>query len=201
MPGKAVTNIAVAPLNVVELKVTIKGTMPMIQHQMSEKARKQLLELQMKKVHKKKEPRDPEKEYKDSVYRDSKGNVAFPASGVKKAIVGAARYVDGVTMTMLKGALFVVGDSQDLIPVQYKEMVKREDWVRLSNGSTDLRYRAELHDWSMDLVIQFDGDVFSAEQIVNLVNRAGFHSGLGEWRPNRDGNFGKFEVALDETKK
>ena len=35
------------------------------------------------------------------------------------------------------------------------------------------------------------------DQIINLINMGGFSNGVGEWRPEKDGQFGTFHVALD----
>ena len=108
------------------------------------------------------------------------------------AIVGAARSLDKVNMTNIRAAVFVVGDDDNLIKVDYKEKVMREDMVRVGRGSADMRYRGELRGWSMTFDIEYNGDVFSAEEVSNLLETAGFSQGLGEWRPERDGNYGKF---------
>ncbi len=38
----------------------------------------------------------------------------------------------------------------------------------------------------------------SAEQIANLLNTAGFGVGIGEWRPEKNGSYGRFHVASTE---
>jgi hypothetical protein len=43
--------------------------------------------------------------------------------------------------------------------------------------------------------VRFNANVLSAAQIVNLFNTAGFGVGIGEWRPEKDGQFGMFHVA------
>ena len=75
-------------------------------------------------------------------------------------------------------------------------MVMREDTVRISM-STDIRFRPEYRDWSMEFDVVFNSRAISPEQIVNLVNIAGFGIGIGEWRPERSGQFGMFHVAAD----
>ena len=64
-----------------------------------------------------KEVRNPEREYFDSFYRDAEGFISFPAGNIKQAIVNSARNVDGLPMTLLRGALFVKGDLNDMIQV------------------------------------------------------------------------------------
>ncbi|KKM26322.1 hypothetical protein LCGC14_1586020, partial [marine sediment metagenome] len=128
------------------------------------------------------------------MFKDKNGNIAFPALCLKQAIVGSARMVDGLPMTILRGAVFVKGDEEGMIKVNHKSCELRRDVVRLNGGPADLRYRPELKDWKMKLNIDYNADVISAEQIVNLLSIAGFSQGLGEWRPERNGDFGTFRV-------
>ncbi len=179
------------------LSVNIKGTAPLIFHRWSEKAKKMIQDKQAKKANKGREARNPEKEYEESFYYNSEGKIAFPALNIKQAITDSSRNVEGITMTLLRGALLVQGDEDGLIPVKYKEKSMREDMVRLGGmgNPADIRYRGQVTGWSMKFTIQYNGDVLSAEQIVNLLSLAGFACGLGEWRPERNGAFGTFEVV------
>lgn len=195
MPSENTTPFVINRPNIERMTVKIVGTSPLIMHKFSEKAKKQMLDKQMKKAPKKNAARDPQQEFKDSVYRNAKGKVAFPANAIKQAIVSAARSVDGLPMTVLRAAVFVKGDEQDLIEVKHKELRMREDTVKIGQGTTDLRFRGETLGWTMDLPIEFNADVLSAEQILNLLQIAGFSNGLGEWRPERNGNYGTFALA------
>jgi hypothetical protein len=218
MANPKVEDITIRPLNTKSFKVSIYGD-TMIQNQMSEKTKKQMIDTQMgtKKVGKR-EKKDPKADFENSLHIvksgkftykssnnlglgevDFNGEVGFPAYGVKRAIVDSARNVDGITMTLLRGAIFIQGNEDDLVKLNYKKIIMREDPVVVSNGRKDLRYRGELRDWDANLTIEYNADVISAEQIVNLLNIAGFSTGLGEMRPGKTGgNYGRFKVK--ETK-
>lgn len=180
--------------NIKSLSVEIEGTNPLIFHKWSEKAKQMILDKQMKKASKGREIRNPEQDIEDSYYKDSEGRIAFPALCIKQAMVNAVRNVEGVTMTLLRGSVFVVGDKDGLIPVKYKEKTGRSDMVRVGMGTADIRFRGQVNDWSMKFIIKFNADVISAEQVLNLLNIAGFSCGLGEWRPEKNGDFGTFQV-------
>ncbi len=175
-------------------KVKIVGTSPLIFHKWDEKAMKMILDKQMKKAVGARETRNPEEEYEASFYKDSEGRIAFPANAVKQALVSAARNIPTITMALLRGSVFIVGDKDGLIPVEYKEKNMRKDMVRIGMGTADIRFRGEVTDWSMTLMIKYNAGVLSLEQVVNLLQTAGFACGLGEWRPERNGDFGTFEV-------
>lgn len=70
----------------------------------------------------------------------------------------------------------------------------REDMVRVGMGTADIRYRGEFRSWSAEMVIRYNANVLSVEQVFNLFNTGGFAIGVGEWRPQRDGSFGMFHV-------
>jgi hypothetical protein len=194
--NKTITKMVSIPkMRVEPLNVTIKGLTPLIYHKWTEKMKKMIRDKQQKAPKQGREIRDTEQEYLDSFYYNSKGEIAFPAGSIKKSIVGAARSIDDVPMTKIRAGLFVRADEDNLIKVDYKEKVKREDMVRVGKGSADLRYRGQLNGWSMSLTIDFNTSVFSAEQVMNLLNIAGFSQGLGEWRPEKDGDFGRFTVV------
>ena len=54
--------------------------------------------------------------------------------------------------------------------------------------------RNAFEDWSVELIIQYNKQNLSAEQIINVLNWAGFHIGVGGFRKEKTGNFGSFHV-------
>lgn len=197
MTTKPSTNeIIVHPLNIGVIPMKIVGLRPLIFHQWSEKAKQMILDKQMKKATKGREIRDPKAEYESSFYKNSKGEIAFPALAIKQAVVNAARNLEGVTMTLLRGSVFIQGDEDGLIKVDYEGKPEmREDMVRIGMGTADLRFRGSVKNWSMTFTVKHNADVVSVEQVINLFRVAGFACGLGEWRPERNGDFGQFDVA------
>jgi len=79
--------------------------------------------------------------------------------------------------------------------IEGDEPTMREDMVRVGMGTADIRYRGEFRNWWTTIDIKYNANVLSAEQILNLMQTAGFAVGVGEWRPERDGQYGRFHVA------
>ena len=188
--------MSIPAMNIGRMSVTIKGTTPLIFHRWSEKAKKMMLDKQMKKAQKGREIRNPNQEYKESYYKDADKDIAFPALAIKQSIVNSARNLNDVKMTLLRGAIFIVGDKDGLIKVKYESEEMREDMVRVGMGTADLRFRGQVNNWSMTFMVEFNADVVSAEQIINLLQVAGFACGLGEWRPEKNGDYGRFVPEL-----
>ena len=63
--------------------------------------------------------------------------------------------------------------------------------VRNDDGSCDLRVRPMWREWTATVSVQFDADMLSPADVVNLLHRAGMQIGIGEGRPySRDGGAG-----------
>lgn len=187
------TQISIPEIDVQGGKIHIKGTTSLIVHAWDEKVKRQMKGKQAGEPQPKRPPKNPEADFESSKYRNEKNQDCFPSIGFKAAIVSAARFLNkDVKMTLLRGALFI---EQDLVPIKYESCVMREDMVRVGMGAADLRYRAEYKNWSAVLSIQYDAGVINPAQIANLLNHAGFSVGIGEWRPERNGQFGRFRVV------
>ena len=185
----AATKIELPALQIERLGLTLVGDSPLIVHAWSEKAKKQMLDKQMKKASKGKEAKDPEADYEACFYRTESGAYGFPAIGVKAAMVSACRFVS-MKMTEARGAFHIDCEMLEVIG----DPRPREDMVRVGMGTADIRYRPEFVDWRIPVVIKFNANAISAEQIANLLNTAGFAIGIGEWRPERNGQYGRFHV-------
>lgn len=188
------TTIVVQRPDIVSLKVHLHGTSPLICHRWSEKAKKAMLDKQMKKASKAKEAKDPEQDFRDSLYVTEDGGYGFPAVAFKAAVVRAGTYSD-LHMTFLRGALHVSGE---LVPID-GEVQMREDMVRLSGKTADIRYRGEFPKWKASVPVELNASVLSVEQLVNLFTIAGFAVGVGEWRPEKNGQYGRFEIESVEA--
>lgn len=176
-----------------EIEVRVKGTAPLIVHRWSEKAKAQMLAKQMG-VKSEKELKNPEQDFESSMYRFDDGGHGFPAVGFKAAIVGGARYFNAVTMTMLRQCLHLQGEGpEQLIRLDCSEPRMREDMVRVGMGTADIRYRAEYPEWEALLRISYVPSMIDLDSVIALVDAGGM-GGVGEWRPERDGTFGTFEV-------
>lgn len=190
------------------IAVPIVGTAPLIVHNFSEKSKRQMLEAQQGKK-KLKEVRNPQAEYESAFYRivDLNGDVryGFPVTAFKAATTSAARLYDkSVSMTGLRQLLFFHGiysdgDPQQLVAIE-GEPAMREDVVRLGGASrsADLRYRPEFRAWSAVLQVTYIKSAISLNSVTSLIDAGGLSVGVGEWRPEKRGEFGTY--AIDNSK-
>jgi hypothetical protein len=190
MPSKEnPQEVTLAGLAVEGLRLRLTGTSALIVHKWSEKAKKQMLDKQMKRSSQGKAAKDPDQDYRESLYIRDDGSYGFPAVAFKAAAVRAGTYCD-MKMVFLRGAFHVEGD---LVLIE-GQPERREDMVRVGMGTADIRYRPMFPKWATELEISYNSRALSAEQIIQLFEIAGFAVGVGEWRPEKDGQFGRFRV-------
>ena len=100
-------------------------------------------------------------------------------------------------MTALRQAMFFRGiitkaDPQQLVEI-HGEPHMREDVVRVGQG-TDLRYRGEFAEWTTELTITFVTSMLDRNSLLSLVEAGGMGVGVGEWRPQKSGEFGTYVI-------
>jgi hypothetical protein len=205
--------VQIPKIEIQQLQVKIIGDAPLIVHKWSEKAKKEILDKQMKKASKGKEAKDPEMDFYHSMYwlndideetatkddyakliKSGDARFGFPSVAFKACAVNAG-YQQGILAkkTTARGAFHIQSEFVEIFGKPYM----REDMVRVGMGTADIRYRGEYRDWYAILNIAYNKNAISADQIINLINMGGFANGVGEWRPEKDGQFGTFHVALD----
>jgi hypothetical protein len=182
--------VKIPGLQLATFKLTLIGDSPLICNRFSEKAKKQMLDKQMKVAKQARAAKDPHKDYLGSLYPIGKNKYGFPVVAFKSAAVDACSHAEGITKVEARGAFHINGEMAEIIG----KPNMREDTVKIAMGSTDLRYRGEFKTWQTTLEIRYNKNVLTIEQIVNLFNIGGFAIGVGEWRPQRDGSYGMFHV-------
>lgn len=195
---------AIAPIDKIAaetLLVPIRGTSPLVVHRFSEKAKRMMLD-NMRGQKTPKEPKDPQAEYEAAFYRLKSGEPGFPALGFKAATVGGARfYGKQISMTALRQLIFFTGepgeDGHFYVQI-VGEPTMREDVVRVGMGGTDLRYRPQFAEWSATLTVTYVKSMITRGSVLSLIDAGGLGVGVGEWRPERKGDFGTYEIDVSK---
>jgi hypothetical protein len=190
---KQVPLIALEPKRVM---LTIYGISPLIVHAWGKKAIGMIEDKQQKKGKKPKEAKDPKEEMESCFYPRIGKKHTIPAAALKGAVVSAATSLDdkiNFSQKKIKQAFFVVGD---WLQLEASEPVMRTDMVRVGgmSKSADVRYRPMFEKWSCSFAVDYNASIYSAEQVAQLIEVAGFAVGLCEWRPEKGGNFGRFTL-------
>lgn len=202
--------IAIPAIDIRNATITLKGDSPLIVHKWSEKAKKMMLDKQMKVATTKGyDAKDPFADFVDTIYflsgkperatpevfEEALSNGArfgFPSVGVKASAVSAG-FRAGVTKNLvsMNGAFHI---DEEYVEIKGVPQI-REDMVRVGMGTADIRYRAEFPEWSTTFIVKYNAGVISLAQLCNLFNLGGFAVGIGEWRPEKGGTYGRYHVC------
>lgn len=192
------TAIAIKAPDLRLITFDLEGTAPLVQHKFSAKAREQIIATQKeggKKDSKKvRAPKDFDEVYKGAMHISKEGWIGVPASGFRNALISACRTV-GFVMTRAKLGAFVMADGIDeddgtpLIKIE-GDPKRHTTYARNDNGSVDIRVRPMWEKWSMKVTVRYDADMFSADDIANLMMRVGMQVGIGEGRPDSKNSAG-----------
>lgn len=215
MPAKNVETIEIKPIEIQKTTIRVVGDTPLIMHAWSEKAKREILDKQMKKTKASaKQAKSPVEDFIRSMYW-RKGfpeemsedgfeeailngaRFGFPVTAFKQAAISAAYRMGWTKDKMsMRGAFFIDGDENQMVEIFSDVPVIREDMVKVGMGTADIRFRGEFRNWWADLTISYNKNgQYSLEQIINIINAGGYVCGIGEWRPERDGQYGMFHVA------
>jgi hypothetical protein len=185
------TKVVITPPNMATAAVTIVGTSPYMQNRFSSENRDKMLETQKagsaaKRTRKGKAPKDFERVYRGSMHLAQEGWNGIPAGAIRNAMIEACRFTE-MDMKRAKGCIFIVEQGLDketlepLVRIDGKPQMHIER-VTIGMGQTDLAARALFVKWSATFQIEWDDDVFKAQDIVNLLARAGRQVGIGAGR-------------------
>ena len=214
MATKKTEVIEIRPIEIKKVTVRVVGDTPLIMHAWSEKAKRMMLEAQMGIAKgKKKEVKNPADDFIRSMYwltpmpEDgtmesfeeaiaSGARFGFPVTAFKQAAISAAYRMGWAKDKMsMRGAFYIDSDENGMIEIHSDTPEMREDMVKVGMGTADIRYRGEFKNWYADLTISYNANgQYSLENIVNIINAGGYVCGVGEWRPERDGQYGMFHV-------
>ncbi len=190
--------ISISRIGTETLRVPLVGTAPLIVHKFGEKAKRQMLD-NMQGRKSPKQPKDPDAEYEAAFYRLDDGTPGMPVIAFKSATVGAARFFGkDVSMTALRQFMFFDAefskkDGQKLARIVGNAHM-REDVVAVGMKGHDLRYRPEFTEWSTAIEVTYVKSMLTRDSVVSLIDAGGMGVGVGEWRVEKRGDFGTYQI-------
>lgn len=210
----AATPMTIPDLDLQRFTVWIVGDSELIQHKWAKKAIAMMLGKQTGEATAGKEPKNPQVDFLDSLYCIKPGNVvgdfesrtedghpavmieggkfAFPSVAFKAAMVDACTSLKkAITKVQARQSFHILGELTEI----FGQPRMRLDMVRLNGQTSDIRFRGGFPQWAASLAISYNTRVLSDQQLINLLNVAGFGVGVGEWRPEKNGPYGRFHVG------
>jgi len=197
--------ISVNPLALATIVLPIEGIMPLIQNRFDPD---DLLKTPKMGKGAKKELSDDEK-FQKALYGKMNGNYLHPAKAIKDVLVTAAS-LPGISSRpefkfmserLIKGGAIRVCQRWLFLDTSKPHIDK--DWGNNHQKITKSKpypvkvrvIRAAFDTWKTKVAIEYDPNLFTGEQIANLLNIGGWHVGIGANRAELGGENGRFRVA------
>jgi hypothetical protein len=183
----------------VQIEVTIKGTTPLLMNRFSDAAQQSATNgTRVAAVGDRGTPRE---QAETRLYTGHDGNPMIPQPNLFRCIIDAGKFFKA-------GKSKVTTQKSSMIPACVEingielQLTSPEPWdvdtraVRIpSTGGRILCHRPCFNDWSLTFSVSVDTELMSAKMFRDIVDAAGKRVGLGDFRPDCKGPFGKFVVT------
>lgn len=143
----------------------------------------------------------PREQAETKLYIGQDGKCVIPQPNLFRCIIDAGKFFKNgkSKVTTIKSSL--IPSCVDMPEVEYL-ITHKDPWevdtraVRIpSTGGRILAHRPCFNDWSLSFTVYLDTDVMSESLFRDIVDKAGAAIGLGDFRPDCKGPFGKFVVT------
>lgn|SRR5262245_56716340 len=198
-----ITTIIINKIELVEFKMNLLGTSPMIMNRFAQKAWQELLlpsrsankaSLEQTLKH------DPLQEYRGAMYRNRDQSrptfIHLPNGAVHGAMCSAALDIPGAAKAQIERLTQIIDVNIDLygVPEMFMAMVRNSGM----NRAPDVRTRPIFPKWGCTVTVQFVKNTLTERACANLLGAGGLIVGIGDWRPQKGGSFGRFTLVADD---
>ena len=180
-----------------QIEITIQGTSPLLMNRFTgENEVKVSNGMSTVQIGKKGTPRE---QAEKKAYKDDKGNLYLPAPNIYAAIIAAGRFhkAGKEKLTTKKTSLIPAGIFMldTVVPLNTKHFeVDSRSVVIPATGGRIMCHRPRLDNWACTFHLEIDEAMFDGKFVRLLVDDAGRKIGIGDFRPERKGPFGRFVV-------
>jgi len=174
-----------------QYKVEIKGITPLLQNKPEEYGfDEQWVE--------KKANNDWEKEALKKLYIDMDGNIYQPATHIERALIEAGKKIrvkgkGKATYSKLFGSMITVPELDIPHKIPEYEILKALVVIPSTKGRV-MRYRPIFKKWKLEFNIDIEDEI-DPNAVKEALEIAGKYVGIGDWRPEKKGKYGKFQVT------
>lgn len=162
------------------LKVNIQGTSPLLMHAYKGNDNPELRHA------------TPQEQAEFGVYRSATGELIFPTENFHRAFISGANYVKKGLGRKISGAAIIQEPEMLLDSQEY--IVDSRGVVVMKNRI--VRHRARLNSWGGAFTIEYDPSLITEKELRSVVEKTGQLVGVGDFRPEKKGPFGRFTAEF-----
>jgi len=176
-----------------------QGVTPLLLHRFAEENE---IEKATRKIHI--QTVDPRDAAEKAAYRNEDGYLYFPGAAIARLLreAGSAHKQRGSRKSLkyvIPAAVLVTEDMVILrdaegTPLTEFEVDSRPVVIPSTKGRV-MRHRPRLNAWNFEVAIEIDDEMIDADTVHQLFQEGGRNLGIGDYRPEKGGPFGRFQVT------
>lgn len=190
-----------------DYKVKVKGSSPYMQHRMDdrkledwEKERGPLFERDSL-------ADDKSKRAAYHSYIDENNNYYIPSDHFKQCFIGGGGFVKGKVGGKTKTMKNIVAAMWRVMPERIPlgrpfDMVDSRSAVNKNVKARVMVHRPRWNEWEAEIIVSIDEDPknrLTKETVEQIINYSGRYMGIGSYRPEHTGDFGRFTIVSLEA--
>lgn len=168
------------------LKVVIRGVSPLLMHRFIGEPPEGM------------KNKPPKEQAELAAYRDPKTqDLYIPVENLTRALISGASYSKGKGRSSLQkevAAAVFISPARISLGTKTFEVDTRAVVIPATRGRV-LAHRPRIDEWGASFNLEYDETLIKKEQIGKIISDTGARSGLMDFRPEKKGPYGRFEVV------
>jgi len=152
---------------------------------------------------KKKTTTTKENAVEDTLYKNLKGEVYQPSECLKQALIESGKaFKKGKSNLSKTFAAFIMVTPESIVHNNQKWITDRRAVVIPATKGKVMRNRARFDNWSLNFQVTIlDDDEISEKVLHDALDYVGHYIGIGDYRPQKKGMYGRFIItSIKEAK-
>lgn len=189
-----------------KFNVKVKGVTPYMQHRMDDATLQEWEKRRGTIIERDGLNEEPERKAAFHSYINSNGNYYIPAEHFKQSFIKGGAFVKskvGNSKKSMKNIVAGMWRIEELeIPLNKFDEVDTRSAVNKNVKARIIVHRPKWNEWEAKFTLLIDDDVkngVTLDMIQSIIGYSGRYLGVGSYRPEHTGEFGRFEVeSIDE---
>jgi len=141
----------------------------------------------------------------DKLYKTTDGKIYTPATHIRGMLINAGKYfkIQGkgkATYSKIIGATVTI-QPEAIVHENQKWEIFSISGVNPSTRGRTMIHRPMMKEWKLSFQLIFNPEEIPEDVMKNILDYGGNYVGIGDWRPEKKGQFGKFIVTKFEELK
>lgn len=185
------------------IDATIEGVTPLLCNRFTEEAQQKATAGSSTSVFTG-DPGDPRTQAEQKLYTHE-GVIGIPQPNLLRCFIDAGKYFKSGRSKITTQKTSLIPSCVDIVgvflPLRYQHWEVDTRPIRNpATGGRRLTHRPMFNEWALTFTVELDTEMISPKLFREIVDAAGKRVGLGDFRPDTKGPFGKFVVTSWEVK-